>query len=297
MVELEESEYASEERRSYGEEPQGGSRGGRAGRGERSRGQSPEQQVHRSRRSTITDGKYLNLYADGRKKGFALNGKLPVVIGAVVVLALLAVVVNLTLCSQPQEEPDQIPVTGLDDGQGSNDQGQQAPLPTPPTQFTLAYNVKDGQSTYIEVYVDGKLQEAADVSGPASKQFASADSIRFVCSEPAALTLSIDGEEQQLEPGSSDIVNETFTFSKVLEDWYAQHPEVPRASDGASGASTSATAAGSGSAADTSQTGGSSSTTTTSGAGSQSGTPDADDASGTTPESDSSSSSSSDSEE
>ena len=121
-----------------------------------SRTAAPEQQVHPSRHSAMTDGQYLNVYANPRQQGFDWRSKLPFIIGGVIVVILIIVICNIAFCSH-QETNETIPVTGVSTTQETTgDEGSQQPVVTeqPPTDFTLAYEVASGKEVYIEVYVD-----------------------------------------------------------------------------------------------------------------------------------------------
>lgn len=199
-----------------------------------SRTSSPEQQVHPSRRSAMTDGQYLNVYANPQQQGFDWRSKLPFIIGGVIVLILIIVICNMAFCSH-QDTEEKIPVTGVSSSQEATGEGEtQQPVVTeqPPTDFTLSYEVASGKEVYIEVYVDGKAQIANDVTGPSSNSFTSSDTIRFVCTDPDAVTVKVNDEAQTLTASSRGIVNVTYKFSEILDQWYADHPDVPKPNSG-----------------------------------------------------------------
>lgn len=201
-----------------------------------SRGSSPEQQVHPSRRSAMTDGQYLNVYANPKQQGFDWRSKLPFIIGGAIVVILLIVICNMAFCSHPESD-EKIPVTGVSttqDANGESDTEQPVVTEQPPTNFTLSYDVASGKEVYIEVYVDGKAQIANDVTGPSSNSYTSSDTIRFVCTDPDAVTVKVDGQDQTLTASSRGVVNVTYKFSEILDQWYADHPNVPKPGSGSS---------------------------------------------------------------
>ena len=222
MVEHDEMDFQQQPRRHAAQQNASGSRNS-----------SPEQQVHPSRRSAMADGQYLNVYANPQQ-GFDWRSKLPFIFGGVIVLILVIVICNMAFCSH-QDTDEKIPVTGVSTSQEATGESEtQQPVVTeqPPTDFTLSYEVASGKEVYIEVYVDGKAQIANDVTGPSSNSYISSDTIRFVCTDPDAVTVTVDGEAQTLTASSRGIVNVTYKFSEILDQWYADHPDVSKPNSG-----------------------------------------------------------------
>lgn len=194
--------------------------------------------AHRARRSAMTEGKYTNLYT--QPSNIPNPNRRRTTIIAVAVGVVLVVVLVLALFLSHRDEPQAtIPVTGAtatsqQDDQGSADTASadtQTTTEQPPTEFTVSYSVADGSEAYIEVYVDGKTKEADDVAGPAQQSYTSSDTIRFVTTETKGVTLTVDGEEVKLSANDNGIVNLTYTFSDILDQWYEDHPDVKRTDD------------------------------------------------------------------
>ena len=211
--------------------------------------------AHRARRSAMADGRYTNLYT-APKNIPNPNRKRNIIIGviiAVVLVIILIVALFLTHRSEPQTN---IPVTGVDvtAQQQTEDTTQtQEPVETPPTEFTLRYEVADGSETYIEVYVDDNIEESSTVTGPAQQTYTSSSKIRFVTTETDGVTLYINDEAVELTTNDSGIVNTTYTFEDILNQWYKDHPNVTRSS-AQSNTSTNASSS-SGAATNSSSTG------------------------------------------
>ena len=204
-------------------------------------------------------GKYGNMYAapqnipnPNRNRNILIG-----IIVAVVVVVALVVAMMLSHQNAPQTN---IPVTGAQTTQSAQDDAssdqQQASTAaadeTAPTEFTLKYSVAKGSESYIEVYVDDKAQESATVSGPAEKSYTSSSKIRFVSTETKGVTVTINDEAVDLKANSSGIVNQTFTFSDILDQWYADHPNVKRDTSSASSSSSKSTDSSSSSSTSTS---------------------------------------------
>lgn len=217
------------------------------------------QVAHRARRSAMPTGKYGNMYAapqnipnPNRNRNILIG-----IIVAVVVVVALVVAMMLSHQNAPQTN---IPVTGAQTTQSAQDDAssdqQQASTAaadeTAPTEFTLKYSVAKGSESYIEVYVDDKAQESATVSGPAEKSYTSSSKIRFVSTETKGVTVTINDEAVDLKANSSGIVNQTFTFSDILDQWYADHPNVKRDTSSTSSSSSKSTDSSSSSSTSTS---------------------------------------------
>lgn len=205
------------------------------------------QVAHRARRSAMPTGKYGNMYAAPQNIPNP-NRNRNIVIGVVVGILIVVVLAVAMMLSHQTAPQTNIPVTGAQTTQSSEDASsteQQdtssaAAEETAPTEFTLKYSVAKGSESYIEVYVDDKAQESATVSGPAEKSYTSSSKIRFVSTETKGVTVTINDEAVDLKANSSGIVNQTFTFSDILDQWYTDHPNVKRDTSSATSSSSSA---------------------------------------------------------
>lgn len=223
--------------------------------------QGGQASTHKARRSAMGEGKYGNMYSAPRNIPNPHRNRNIAIIAIAVVVVLVALVLALTMSHQTQTQAN-IPVTGAqsvgttsDDAaskQQDSTQQQSTVVETAPTEFTLKYTVDKGSQSYVEVYVDDVVQESATVTGASEKSYTSSSKIRFVSTETKGVTVYINDEAQQLETNSSGIVNTTYNFSDILEQWYAAHPNVKRdsstsASASAGSASSSSTVSSSGS--------------------------------------------------
>ena len=193
------------------------------------------QVAHRARRSAMPSGKYGNMYAAPQNIPNPNRSRniIVAVVAAVVIVVVLIAAMMLSHQTAPQTN---IPVTGAQSTQSAESESspdqQQADSSssdqTAPTEFTLKYSVDKGSESYIEVYVDDKAQESGTVSGPAEKTYTSSSKIRFVSTETKGVTVTINDEAVDLKANSSGIVNQTFSFSEILDQWYTDHPNVKR---------------------------------------------------------------------
>lgn len=193
------------------------------------------QVAHRARRSAMPSGEYGNMYAAPQNIPNPNRSRniIVAVVAAVVIVVVLIAAMMLSHQTAPQTN---IPVTGAQSTQSAESESspdqQQADSSssdqTAPTEFTLKYSVDKGSESYIEVYVDDKAQESGTVSGPAEKTYTSSSKIRFVSTETKGVTVTINDEAVDLKANSSGIVNQTFSFSEILDQWYTDHPNVKR---------------------------------------------------------------------
>ncbi len=216
--------------------------------------------THKARRSAMGEGKYGNMYSAPRNIPNPHRNRNIIIVVVAVIVVVVALVMALTMSHQTQTQAN-IPVTGAQSvgttseeaasKQQESAQQQTTVVETAPTEFTLKYTVDKGSQSYIEVYVDDAVQESATVSGAAEKSYTSSSKIRFVATETKGVTVYINDEAQQLETNSSGIVNTTYNFSDILEQWYTAHPNVKRDSSTAASTSTGTTSSTSSSSAST----------------------------------------------
>ena len=212
-----------DDRRDYGARPAGSSR------------LYSEDRTHPSRHGALPNAQYTNFYA-GPKAAGGVQSKLPFIAAGAAVLVLLVVVLVLVFsCGSKEAETDvpNVPITGLTDttqqGTADSDGGdapQAAPVETAPTKATFAYRVAEGSTAYIEVYEnDGGATVAKDVAGPAEQSFDVTGTLRFVTTNPEAVTITVDGAEvEATDSKGSGVYSYTVDFPAILEQWNADHP-------------------------------------------------------------------------
>ena len=221
----------------------------------------------------MPQGKYTNLFSAPKNIPNPHGQRNKVIIAVAIVLVVVVLALAFFFSHRPATQTN-IPVTGASAASQQQDQSQQAATKTTteaaPTDFTVKYSVADGTTAYIEVYVDGKAQQAADVTGPAEKSFTSSDTIRFVTTETKGVTLTVDDKAVDLTANKSGIVNQTYKFSDILDQWYTDHPNVARP-DSSSTSSSSDSSGSSSSSSSDSSSGSSSSSSSSKSSSSSSG--------------------------
>lgn len=195
-----------------------------------------DQQLRRSRRPVITEGKYGNLVSSA-PSNYTKKSKVPFVIAGVAVILLLIIFFGVSSCSKGSEEQQNIPVTGVE---SKKEAEEQTVKETAPTDFTFAYTVDKDSSAWIEVYIDDEVKEAGEVTGPSSQEYKCSSKLEFVAGSPEGVSVTINGEKQTISANENGIVSVTFSFDDILDKWYEAHPDVkkPSTSDSAAKAKT-----------------------------------------------------------
>lgn len=143
---------------------------------------------------------------------------------AVLIIAIILVVVFVNGGKQATNEVPNIPISGLTDTSSPEDQDQVSGAETAPRNAKVTYSVPTGQSAWLEIYRGGsETPELAEVvDGPHSDDFEITDSIKIRTANPAGVTVTVNGEDVELErEGSSSNYSVTIDFVEILRQWYA----------------------------------------------------------------------------
>lgn len=207
-----------------------------------------EDRTHASRHPVLPSAQYTNFYA-GPKAPSGIRSKLPLIIAVVVILILLILVFMLLFGNKgaAEEELPAVPVTGIDDTtQGDAPEEPVAPpAPVIPTSAKVVYEVASGQSAYIEVYEnDGGATVASTIDGPSTKEFDVTGTLRFVTTNPVAVTFTVDGAiVEPVDKAGVGVYSYTVDFPAILEQWQADHPAAGAGATGAADTGTTGSGA------------------------------------------------------
>lgn len=185
-----------------------------------------------SRDPMLKANDYVTFYQDSPNP---LDGKLPFIAAALILLLILALV--LTNCmgrgSKKNEDVATMPVTSVEQSE------QQQEVETAPTKFTFAYKFDEGVESWTDVIVDDEVQLSEVVTGPAQGSYDVTGTITFRTAVADGVHVTIDGEEQELEYDDSGMVNMTFNYSDYLKKWQEAHGVKPTSTDSSSSDSSS----------------------------------------------------------
>lgn len=215
--------------------------------------------THRARRSTMPGEHYTNLYAAPKNIGVrppSWRDKIPFIIAGVIILLLvilIAVIANgMDRAETTDNQPAPMNVTGLpgssttqteqtdsqqqdessEDSSQSQDEGKQSSsdAQVAPTKTVMAYEIPDGVTTYMEVYVDGKYVDGGDVTGPKTQSYDVTGTFEFVVVPPDGVKLTQDGAEVALDANSGGVAKVSVDFADVLAKWQEEHPDAAASS-------------------------------------------------------------------
>lgn len=215
--------------------------------------------THRARRSTMPAEHYTNLYAAPKNIGVrppSWRDKIPFIIAGVIILLLvilIAVIANgMGRAETTDNQPAPMNVTGLpgssttqseqtdsqqqdessEDSSQSQDEGKQSSsgAQVAPTKTVMAYEIPDGVTTYMEVYVDGKYVDGGDITGPKTQSYDVTGTFKFVVVPPDGVKLTQDGTEVALDANSGGVAKVSVDFADVLAKWQEEHPDAAASS-------------------------------------------------------------------
>ncbi len=210
-----------------------------------SRRTSTEGRTHQARGSLLPNTEYTNYYSGPGGEG-GLRPKLPYIIAAAIALLLVFLLGWLLFGrgSGRDETVPNVPVTGVSSETGEG--ASSVPKEEAPTKFTFEYTVDDGQTSWIEVYVDGEAKVTEEAVGPSTQSFDSSGTLQFICANPSGVTARLDGTELLMQPDASGIVNMTIDFKEILAKWQSEHGQSAKSSSSSSSSSKQAAATDSG---------------------------------------------------
>lgn len=185
-----------------------------------------QSRVHPSRHISLPSNQYTNLVASPKANTVS---RLPYIIAIAAIVILLIIIAVFVLGGKDDVQDTQtpnVPVAGMTDT--SNPTGTpNTTMPTiidvKPTSAIVSYEVASGETSYIEVYVDGVTKLAESVNGPGSKEFEITGTCTFVTTNPSATTVMVDGKvAEPLDEDGDGVYILEVDFKKILEEWEAK---------------------------------------------------------------------------
>lgn len=178
-------------------------------------------------------GRYDSVYSHKSPLQLILS-KLPLILAAILVIVLAVVLVSCIHGKNKAADDAALnsngtPITGVDDPAESGlDTGEsqqpstQTAVPIAPTAAVFSYEVKDGKSAYIEIYIDGSNSPAVadELAGPTNGNYDVTGSLEFVTTNPDAVSCLVDGEKVKVKDKDGDgVYTYTVDFKKILKKW------------------------------------------------------------------------------
>lgn len=223
--------------------------------------------THRARRSSMPNEHYTNLYAAPSNLGVnngGLRDKAPFIIAGIIILLLVVIIAFMAsglgrASSAETQQAEPINITGMPEsstdssatGDGAaSSQGNSGtktttaetkPAEPAPEKVVMAYEIADGQSVYIEIYVDGDCVKAETITGPFNESYDVTGTFQFVASPPTGVTLTQDGKDVALEAGESGVASVEIDFAEILAAWKKENGSADAATGSASTAASTDT--------------------------------------------------------
>ena len=149
------------------------------------------------------------------------------------IIAMLILIILILLFLPHNDQPNNqevVPVTGLEDkGDTSPEQLKNETVEvSAPEKTVVKLEVESGKSAYIEVYEEGADNPsiASEIAGPKTETFDVKKNILIVTTNPAAVTVTQDGEKVELKDNNGNGVYKVrIKFADVLKKWNKEHPD------------------------------------------------------------------------
>lgn len=269
-VHAHETGYArASERRSEGSSSARRARGESSARSARRSGGAPERSARagarssapaRNGRSRIRSGEprqgfvggssYPSLYSSAQNGSVPSMSRLPLVIAGAVVLLIIIVVLVFVFGGNKgaSEDVPSVPISGLTDTSSPEDESSVAQAETAPTSAQVTYKISGSSDLYVVLNNNG-TEESKMVTPPVTETVDVTGVWSISAWDVNAVSVTVDGTAVEYKQENGGIPTWTVDFSKILEDWQAEHGG---SSSGASSSSSSSSSASSSSSSSTS---------------------------------------------
>lgn len=195
-----------------------------------------------SRASYVGGGNsYPSLYSSSQNGGVPSMGRLPLIIGAAVVLLVLIVVIVFVLGGNKgaTEEVPNVPISGLTDTSSPEDEASVEPVDVEPTSASVTYKVTGSSQIYAVITTDG-VEEQKMISAPTEETVEVTGTWSFAAWAVDSVTVTVDGEKIDYTQDSGGMPVWSVDFTKIKEDWIAAHASSSSSAATTSSASSSA---------------------------------------------------------
>lgn len=163
-------------------------------------------------------------------RGSSWRQRLPLIIAALIIIALIAVIVTFVLGNRGQAANDDVsklPVSGITDTtQTGDDSAEAAPIvEIAPTSAKVVYEVKSGEDCYVEIYDNGNMS-GEQIIGPAERSLEVTGRWQITTWQPDNITVLVDGQKVTLTSNAElgGMYSYTVDFPAILAAWQTAHP-------------------------------------------------------------------------
>ena len=168
-------------------------------------------------------------YSASRLPAFLQSRAALIAIGVLVVaiIVVLAIVFLGGKNETPRDDVSQLPVSGITDttGSGTAVSASASSAEAAPTSAKVVYSVASGNSCYVEIFTDGELTDAEELTGPVEKTVDVTGKWTITTSSSDMLKVTVDGQEVKLkeDPNYGGQYAYTVDFPAILADWKAKN--------------------------------------------------------------------------
>ena len=163
-------------------------------------------------------------------RGGGWRQRLPLIIAAVVIIALIAVIVTFVLGNRGQAASDDVtklPVSGITDTTQTGDDAEEAApiIEIAPTSARVVYEVNAGDDCYVEIYENGTMS-GEQIIGPAERSLEVTGTWQITTWQPDNITVMVDGQKVTLTSNAElgGMYSYTVDFPAILAAWQSAHP-------------------------------------------------------------------------
>ena len=183
-----------------------------------------------SRGTTVGGSNYTNFYAGPKAPGI-IGSHLPLIIGLALVLLILVIVlvVFTNIRSAPTNDVADLPVTGISDTTGEEEEVVAQPQELAPTSVHVKYEVKPGCECYAEVYENDGEAQALMLVQRQSAEFEVTGKWTFTTWVPDNVIITVDGKRVNLisDENYDGMSYYTVDFNQILNQWNEEHNITP----------------------------------------------------------------------
>ena len=178
--------------------------------------------------------------------------RLPLVIAGAVVLLIIIVVLVFVFGGNKgaSEDVPSVPISGLTDTSSPEDESSVTQAETAPTSAQVTYKISGSSDLYVVLNNNG-TEESKMMTPPVTETVDVTGVWSISAWDVNAVSVTVDGAAVEYKQENGGIPTWAVDFSKILEDWQAEHGG---SSSGASSSSSSSSSASSSASSSSSST-------------------------------------------
>ncbi len=187
-----------------------------------------------SRGTSLGNSNYTNFYA-GPKAPNIITSHLPIIIAAALLLIIIIVILSVVIGSKnnaPTNNVADLPVTGISDTTGEEEEVQAQPVELAPTSVHVKYEVKPGCECYAEIYENDGDAQPLMLGERESAELEVTGKWTFTTWVPDNVIITVDGKRVSMvtDENYGGMSYYTVDFNQILNQWNEEHNVTPAGS-------------------------------------------------------------------